>query len=59
LKNAKEFPSPQEYGEIKNYSTLSKSKGKSFGISYEHFKKMYIPGFNQQDVLTSAEIPVT
>lgn len=55
IRNARENPSPDRYTvarDLKNHK-----RGKTFGISYESFRKVYMPGSNLVSVDIAKELP--
>ncbi len=47
MRNAKEVPSPGTYNDERNYQKIAKLNGKTFGLSYSAYMKMYVPGYKQ------------
>lgn len=55
LKNAKAFPASNNYKIPSQFDNLN--KGKTFGVSREHFEKTSLPGIDQMPLGVAKELP--
>ena len=54
---AREYPSPSTYFNHENDSKENNKKGQSFGLSYAHYTKNFIPGYRIQNMELNKKMP--